>query len=86
MSDTLTVDFLFAGAAAAHGITVDFKKDDTVVPFEQSKLMVDALNKAGKPVDFVILDGEDHWLSSGVTRLKMLQAVTAFLEKNDPPG
>ncbi|CAN5328324.1 S9 family peptidase [soil metagenome] len=61
-------------------------KDDTVVKFEQSRLMADALTKAGKPVEFVTLDGEDHWLSSGVTRLKMLQAVTAFLEKNNPPG
>lgn len=61
-------------------------KDDTVVPFEQSRIMADALKKAGRPVDFVILDGEDHWLSSGVTRLKMLQAVTAFLEKNNPPN
>jgi dipeptidyl aminopeptidase/acylaminoacyl peptidase len=37
-------------------------------------------------VEFVTLDGEDHWLSSGVTRLKMLQAVSAFLQKNNPPG
>ena len=37
-------------------------KDDTVVPFEQSQIMADALKKAGKPYDFVVLNHEDHWL------------------------
>jgi len=60
-------------------------KDDTVVPFEQSQIMADALRKAGKPVEFVTLRKEDHWMSRGETRLQMLQAVIAFLEKNNPP-
>ncbi len=61
-------------------------KDDTVVPYEQSQAMADALHKAGRPVEFVTLRKEDHWLSRGETRLQMLQAVTAFLEKNNPPN
>jgi dipeptidyl aminopeptidase/acylaminoacyl peptidase len=61
-------------------------RDDTVVPLEQSQLMADALQKAGKPVDLVIQPGTDHWLSRGDTRLGMLQAVTSFLEKNNPPN
>ena len=60
-------------------------KDDTVVPYDQSVEMADALRRAGKPVDFVTLNHEDHWLSHGDTRLQMLQAVDAFLEKNNPP-
>ncbi|MDB5457519.1 MAG: peptidase prolyl oligopeptidase active site domain protein [Caulobacter sp.] len=60
-------------------------KDDTVVPYEQSQIMAAALKKAGKPVEFVTLNGEDHWLSRGATRLQMLTAVAAFLEKNNPP-
>ena len=60
-------------------------KDDTVVPYEQSAMMADALRRAGKPVEFVTLNHEDHWLSHGDTRLQMLQAVDAFLEKNNPP-
>jgi len=60
-------------------------KDDTVVPLQQSTGMADALKAAGKPYEFVVLKGEDHWLSSGETRLAMLQAVTAFLEKHNPP-
>lgn len=61
-------------------------RDDTVVPLEQSRIMADALKSAGKPVDFVILEGADHWLSRGDTRLAMLKATVAFLEKNNPPN
>jgi dipeptidyl aminopeptidase/acylaminoacyl peptidase len=61
-------------------------KDDTVVPFEQSQIMADALKKAGKPYDFVVLNHEDHWLSRSDTRLQMLQATIDFLEKSNPPG
>jgi dienelactone hydrolase len=60
-------------------------KDDTVVPFEQTQMMADALKRAGKPYDLVILNHEDHWLSHGDTRLQMLQATIDFLEKNNPP-
>jgi dipeptidyl aminopeptidase/acylaminoacyl peptidase len=60
-------------------------QDDTVVPFEQSQLMADALRRAGKPVEFVVLKSEDHWLSRGETRLQMLQATMDFVEKNNPP-
>jgi dipeptidyl aminopeptidase/acylaminoacyl peptidase len=60
-------------------------KDDTVVPLLQSRIMAQALKAAGKPVDLVILDSTDHWLTRGETRLAMLKAVVAFLEKNNPP-
>ena len=60
-------------------------KDDTVVRYDQSVVMADALRKAGKPVEFVTLDGEDHWLSRGATRLKMLTETVAFVEKHNPP-
>jgi dipeptidyl aminopeptidase/acylaminoacyl peptidase len=61
-------------------------KDDTVVPFEQSQTMCDALHRAGKTCDLVVLDKEDHWLSRSDTRLQMLKATIDFLEKNNPPG
>jgi dipeptidyl aminopeptidase/acylaminoacyl peptidase len=60
-------------------------KDDTVVRYDQSQAMADALKKAGKPFQFVTLDGEDHWLSRGATRQKMLNETVAFVEKNNPP-
>ena len=61
-------------------------KDDTVVPFQQSQLMADAMKAAGKPVEFVVLQSEDHWLSRSETRLQMLDATVKFLETNNPPG
>ena len=43
-------------------------RDDTVVPFEQSAEMADALKDAGKPYRLVELREEDHWLSRSATR------------------
>jgi cephalosporin-C deacetylase-like acetyl esterase len=60
-------------------------KDDTVVPFEQSTVMYDALRHAKKDVEMVTLKHEDHWLSRGETRLQMLQAVVTFLRAHNPP-
>jgi dipeptidyl aminopeptidase/acylaminoacyl peptidase len=61
-------------------------KDDTVVPIEQSRIMERALKGAGKPVELVVLDGEDHYLSREPTRVAMLKALVAFVEKYDPPN
>ena len=71
--------------AASAPILLIHGKDDTVVPYAQSEEMASALRAAGKPVEFVTLKGEDHWLSEGKTRLQMLEATVAFLEKNNPP-
>ena len=60
-------------------------KDDTVVPFSQAQEMLDAMHRAGKPVELKLLPGEDHWLSSGPTRTEMLNAMVGFLEQNNPP-
>ncbi len=59
-------------------------KDDTVVPFQQSEVMANALSHAGKPYEMVVLNHEDHWLSNSDTRLQMLTAATAFVEKYNP--
>ena len=61
-------------------------KDDTVVRLEQSRLMRDAMKKAGKPVEYLELAGEDHYLSRPATRIAMLEAQVAFLEKHNPPN
>jgi dipeptidyl aminopeptidase/acylaminoacyl peptidase len=60
-------------------------KDDTVVPYEQSEVMLKALRKANKNVDLVTLKKEDHWLSRSETRLLMLESSIAFLKANNPP-
>jgi dipeptidyl aminopeptidase/acylaminoacyl peptidase len=59
-------------------------KDDTVVPIEQSRVMAEALRRAGKPVEFVELPGEDHWLSRSETRRQMLVETVRFLETHNP--
>ena len=61
-------------------------RDDTVVPFEQSDVMLSALKRAGKPVTLVTMKHEDHWLSRSETRLQMLQATVDFLKANNPPN
>lgn len=60
-------------------------RDDTVVPFEQSQLIFDALRRNSKDVELVALKEEDHWLSRSATRLQMLEATIAFLRAHDPP-
>ncbi len=60
-------------------------EEDTVVPLKQSKLMAEALKEAGKPVEFVSLKGEDHYLSQSETRTQMLLETVRFLEANNPP-
>lgn len=60
-------------------------KDDTVVPFEQSQAMYDALQRDKKDVQLIVLRSEDHWLSRSATRLQMLQASVAFLRSHNPP-
>jgi dipeptidyl aminopeptidase/acylaminoacyl peptidase len=57
-------------------------RDDTVVPITQSRTMERALTSAGKSVQLVELDGEDHWLSRPRTRLETLQALDAFLAQH----
>lgn len=79
ISPTRLVDKVEIPVLLIHG------KDDTVVPYVQSQIMASALKKAGKSVDLVTLEGEDHWLSSGATRLTMLTSTVDFLEKHNPP-
>ncbi|MDB5469253.1 MAG: peptidase prolyl oligopeptidase [Caulobacter sp.] len=59
-------------------------KDDVVVPYEQSSAMAAALRRAGKPVELVTLDSGDHWLTDEASRVAMLSAIVAFVEKHNP--
>ncbi|WP_233244910.1 S9 family peptidase, partial [Caulobacter sp. HMWF009] len=73
-------------AQASSPILLIHGKDDTVVPYAQSADMARALQGARKPVEFVTLRSEDHWLSSAETRLEMLTSAVTFLEKHNPPN
>ena len=61
-------------------------KDDTVVPIRQSEIMDRALEQAGKDVTFLKLDGQDHWLSDGETRIETLRAMATFVDQHIGPG
>lgn len=91
-TETVTDSKLEARSPAAQATKADAPvllihgKDDVVVPFAHSQRMASALKSANKPYEFVVLDGEDHWLSTSATRLQMLSAAVTFLEKNNPPN
>ncbi|MBW8816594.1 MAG: S9 family peptidase [Caulobacterales bacterium] len=57
---------------------------DTVVPIEQSQRMAERLKAAGKAYDFVVLEGENHYLTKSANRTKVLEALEQFLAKNLP--
>ncbi|MEX2124610.1 MAG: prolyl oligopeptidase family serine peptidase [Woeseia sp.] len=57
-------------------------RDDAVVPLNQSTRMEKALKRAKKPVTLVRLDGEDHYLSCGETRIAALRAIADFVEEH----
>jgi acetyl esterase/lipase len=57
-------------------------ENDTTVPIEQSEMMVEALQDAGKPVTFIKLEGDDHYLHLASTRLQMLRALEGFLAEH----
>jgi dipeptidyl aminopeptidase/acylaminoacyl peptidase len=70
------VDKIRADVLLMHG------QDDTVVPYSQSETMADAMRKAGKAVQMITIEGEDHWLSTPKTRTAMLTALDGFLAKH----
>jgi len=78
-SPALLADQITAPVLLIHG------KDDTVVPIAQSRMMAAAMSRAGKPHEFIQLEGEDHWMSRVETRQRMLGEVGRFLQTHNPP-
>ena len=76
----------FLAASVGSPLLLIHGRDDTVVPIEQSRVMAEALRRAGRPVEFIELPGEDHWLSRSATRRQMLAETVRFLEANNPAG
>ena len=46
--------------------------------------MAEAMKAAGKPVEFVTLANENHYLTRTATRTQTLDVLGAFLAKNLP--
>ncbi|MHA6720576.1 alpha/beta hydrolase family protein [Sphingomonas sp. RS6] len=59
-------------------------RKDRVVPFAQSKEMVERLKAAGKTVEFIDQREGDHHFTRGEDRLEFLNALEAFLAKYNP--
>jgi len=55
---------------------------DTTVRIDQSEEMRDALQKAGKQVEFVRFDADSHYMLLADTRIRFLKETEAFLKKN----
>jgi dipeptidyl aminopeptidase/acylaminoacyl peptidase len=55
---------------------------DTVVPIRQSEVMAGAMKAAGKPVEFITIDGDDHWISLASSNKRLLQELDRFLAKH----
>ncbi len=53
--------------------------EDTVVPPSQSRNFAQLLRQRGKSHQLMELPGEDHWLSTGSSRLTVLQSLETFL-------
>ena len=58
---------------------------DTTVPYAQSEMERDALQTAGKRVEFVTFDRDDHYMTLAETRIQMLSALERFLRENIGP-
>jgi len=55
-------------------------KNDLTVPIDQSILEESALKNAGKNVQFVPIDGDDHYMFNAATRIEVLKQTEAFLK------
>src|SRR6185437_9974603 len=49
--------------------------DDSTVRIDQSEAMRDALQKAGKQVEFVKFDGDSHYMQLADTRIRFLKEI-----------
>jgi len=58
---------------------------DVADPGDKKLDAISPLKRAGKTPGFITLEQEDHYLSRSATRLQMLQASMAFLERYNPP-
>jgi len=68
----------FAERVSAPVLLIHSDKD-TTVKIEQSQIEERALRHAGKQVEFVTLEGDDHYLEFAETRIKLLNEIDRFL-------
>jgi dipeptidyl aminopeptidase/acylaminoacyl peptidase len=61
-------------------------KEDRTVPSKQASAMIDALQAAGHPPQFLFIAHEGHGFASTKSRVAIFKAIDAFLAKNLGPG
>ncbi len=59
-------------------------KEDKTVPYQQSRDMARALERANRPVVYIEQDKADHHFSRMEDRLEFLQAMESFLAEHNP--
>lgn len=72
-SPSRAADTIRAPVLLLHGV------NDSVVPVTQSREMAKALKSLSKPHTLIELPGEDHWLSRGASRIRVLTEMETFL-------
>ena len=72
------------GGAVRRPILIAHGVEDKRVPVKQSRLLVDALRKAGKTDQYLEQNDGDHHFSRAEDRLEFLKATKAFLDKFNP--
>ncbi|GAB4537089.1 MAG: S9 family peptidase [Parvularculaceae bacterium] len=75
ISPRFQVDNIRAPILLIHG------RDDSVAPIVQSDVFYRAASDAGKQIDYVKFDSEDHWLSNGATRTRLLEESIKFIDR-----
>lgn len=59
-------------------------RGDTVEAIQHSRLTAQVLRAAGRPVEFVELEGEDHGPARADTRRQMMSETLCFLKQPNP--
>lgn len=73
-----------AASSADAPVLLIHSKDGNFVLAEQTRIMDRALRRAGKQVELVEIPGFDDWSRDEVSRLAVLRASVAFVEKHNP--
>ena len=55
---------------------------DKIVSYKQSKVMRSALKKAGKEVELIKLEDENHYLMDGQNRLRVVTEMINFIDQH----
>lgn len=73
---------MYAVTAQTPPIMLIHAEHDVIVPTRQSRRMRNALEASRIPHEYIILEGEDHWLSTSKMRTEMLRLSIDFIDRH----